>query len=107
MPRKRDKMDRFTLRVGRKLAVKMNKACDRLDVTQREFLEDALVAYCASKPEPLGEWKPELDVYRTGIWIDPQVMSSVDDREALEEISQRELMERAITLKLGSIGGRA
>lgn len=101
MPRKKKVLDRITLRISEPLARSMNTACDRLDLTQREFVEAAVREYMGVPvpvPEPGAE--PDPTVYRTGMWIDPAIVKMMDEREKVEAVSQRELIERAIKLKL-------
>lgn len=102
MPRKRDTLDRFTLRIARPLAVEMNRSCDDLDMTQREFVEAAVRDYCDTPINAdLERQPPESDVYRTGMWIDPGVIKLLDQREVAEKVPQREVLERAIRHRLG------
>lgn len=101
MPRKRDALDRITLRLSRTLARRMNAACDSEGLTQRDFIEDAVKLYCET---PIDGAVPavdeDTDLYRTGMWITPGVVRLMDAREVAEGITQRALLERAVRHRL-------
>lgn len=100
MPRKQGTLTRITLRIDKKLADGMNKVCEREDLTQRDFIEQAVREYCAGPAQ--GEAAPQKNegVYRTGMWIDPQIVRMMDEREQRENIFQRTLLERAVRAAL-------
>lgn len=100
MPRKQDELDRITIRIDTDLALEMNKACDRLDLTQRDFIERAVLLYDKSPVAPPPDGEPTQNLYRTGMWISPKVLRVLDAREVKEGVTQRELLERAIRFKL-------
>jgi hypothetical protein len=107
MPRKQGTVKRITLRISNALAKQMNAACEADDVTQREFVEEAVKAYCAGPIKGEAEAQKNDDVYRTGMWIDPSIVRLMDEREQREGIFQRTLLERAIADHVKRRAGRA
>lgn len=104
MPRKTHSLDRITLRIATPLADKMNEACEDLNLTQRDFVEAAIRLYCETPLNGTEKPEPTPDIYRTGMWIDPEVVAMLDGREADEGLRQRAILERAIELKLKQAG---
>jgi hypothetical protein len=89
------------------LAVAMNRACEEDDLSQREFIEDALRVELET-PSTFMAVNLDDPVYRTGMWIDPLIMRLLDsqiDRERQQygkRATQRAVIERAVRRKLAS-----
>lgn len=87
------------MRMELRLAERMNRLCDVLDMTQRELVEAALAEELAD-PQP--DESAELirdPIYRTGLWIDPALLKQMDkrlDKERKLRTTQRGLIERAV-----------
>lgn len=99
-PRKSPNLARITLRISATLADRMIAACAEQEITQREFVEQAVQDYCKRPISQDGLVEQEIVGYRTGMWIDPAVVNLMDAREVEEGIRQRALLERAIGLRL-------
>lgn len=99
MPRKQPDINRLTLRMVQPLYDKFNDVCERFNITQREFVEQAIRD---ELDEPLDETavKENGAIARTGMWIDPALVREMDARIAKEGGTQRALIERAVRRRL-------
>ncbi len=107
-PRKSKNINRITIRLAKPLYAEMNAACDRHDVSQRQFLERALRDYFATTSQRREDATAERtqDIARTGVWIDPRIVKAMDKRIKQERTSQRALLERAVDNRLKALGLR-
>ncbi len=87
------------------LADRMNAVCDERGWSQRAAIEAAVKAELARAPKE----RPKLQrdepddppLYRTGMWIDPDLLERMDFRIADEQSSQRALIEDAVERWVG------
>lgn len=103
-PRKTKDPNRLTLRIDRLLADRMNAQCEATNITQREFVEGALTVELAKpQPDPT-DMNPSVDLYRTGMWIDPALVKALDKLIEKEGrgTTQRAVLERAIRRSLAA-----
>src|SRR5881409_2156208 len=99
-PRKQAVPNRITLRLDETLYAKMGKVCEDRDITQREFVEDALLAELNDpQPQP-APGTPASKLSRTGMWIDPKLVIRMDKLIEKEGSTQRAVIERAVRRSL-------
>lgn len=87
--------NRITLRVDEALYAAMGKLCEKRDITQREFVEDALLVEL-DDPQPQPDAPAAKELSRTGMWIDPKLVVRMDRLIEKEGSTQRAVIERAL-----------